>query len=269
MESKRIALGRFTCRVFNCLHGEPPFGVFDANNWGFPWEIIWHDHVFPSLFCHITYNLYSRLAFADQQIKEIPAIVYRKLAVQLSIQSALDNDWRMVGDQALQLSQEDVDSIAHEYPQCPMKGVLRRMRERRMTIGQLVQILCEMQRWDVVELLTNAGYPEEHVPASSKEGEVLRPMLGTHALVLKHVRARGWVGVAARALRMGNTDAHRRWSRNMRCKISIKRLAEHGVVYCDSPHVQSVRSCPGLLAATQGTILGTYPPTPPLDRTQT
>ena len=41
-----------------------------------------------------------------------------------------------------------------------MDGVFQLMRERHVTLGQLVQVLKEMQRFDALSVLTEAGYPD-------------------------------------------------------------------------------------------------------------
>ena len=39
-------------------------------------------------------------------------------------------------------------------------GVFQLMRERHVNLGQLVQVLKEMQRFDALSVLTEAGYPD-------------------------------------------------------------------------------------------------------------
>ena len=41
-----------------------------------------------------------------------------------------------------------------------MDSVFQLMRERHVTLGQLVQVLKEMQRFDALSVLTEAGYPD-------------------------------------------------------------------------------------------------------------
>ena len=41
-----------------------------------------------------------------------------------------------------------------------MDGVFQLMRQRHVNLGQLVQVLKEMQRFDALSLLTEAGYPD-------------------------------------------------------------------------------------------------------------
>ena len=41
-----------------------------------------------------------------------------------------------------------------------MDVVFQLMSERRVTLGELVQVLREMQRFDAISVLTEAGYPE-------------------------------------------------------------------------------------------------------------
>jgi len=41
-----------------------------------------------------------------------------------------------------------------------MDGVFQLMRERHVNLGQLVQVLKEMQRFDALSVLTEAGYPD-------------------------------------------------------------------------------------------------------------
>ena len=41
-----------------------------------------------------------------------------------------------------------------------MDDVFQLMRERHVNLGQLVQVLKEMQRFDALSVLTEAGYPD-------------------------------------------------------------------------------------------------------------
>ena len=41
-----------------------------------------------------------------------------------------------------------------------MDGVFQLMREMHVNLGQLVQVLKEMQRFDALSVLTEAGYPD-------------------------------------------------------------------------------------------------------------
>jgi len=41
-----------------------------------------------------------------------------------------------------------------------MDGVFQLMRQRHVKLGQLVQVLKEMQRFDALSVLTEAGYPD-------------------------------------------------------------------------------------------------------------
>ena len=41
-----------------------------------------------------------------------------------------------------------------------MDGVFQLMRQQHVNLGQLVQVLKEMQRFDALSVLTEAGYPD-------------------------------------------------------------------------------------------------------------
>ena len=93
---------------------------------------------------------------SDQLISSIPYTVYSQLSALLArdrihIAAKLFN---LTLAEALSLR----DNTDHDHQS--MDAVFQLMRERHVNLGRLVEVLREMQRFDALSVLTDAGYPD-------------------------------------------------------------------------------------------------------------
>ena len=103
-----------------------------------------------------TDNLLIFFHIADQLISTIPYRVYTQLTALLA------RDKINIAGRLFNLTLEEAMSLRDntEHGCLSMDGVFQLMRERHVNLGQLVQVLKEMQRFDALTALTDAGYPD-------------------------------------------------------------------------------------------------------------
>lgn len=92
----------------------------------------------------------------DQLISTIPFRVYTQLTTLLA------RDKINIAGRLFNLTLEEAMSLRDnaEHGCLSMDNVFQLMRERHVNLRQLVQVLKEMQRFDALSVLTEAGYPD-------------------------------------------------------------------------------------------------------------
>ncbi|KAL9972103.1 hypothetical protein ACROYT_G018350 [Oculina patagonica] len=92
----------------------------------------------------------------DQLVSTIPYRVYCQLAI------LLPRDIINVAGRLFNLTLEEAISLRDNttYGRSSVDAVFQLMKERDVNLGQFVQVLNEMQRFDVLSVLTEAGYPD-------------------------------------------------------------------------------------------------------------
>ena len=63
-----------------------------------------------------------------------------------------------------------------------MDAIFQLMKERHVKLGQLVQVLIEMQRFDALSVLTEAGYPDHSRIHPNVSGMLYR-VTGAHCVI--------------------------------------------------------------------------------------
>jgi len=111
----------------------------------------------------------AKITGPDQLISTIPYRVYTQLTTLLA------RDKINIAGRLFNLTLEEAMSLRDntEHGCQGMDGVFQLMRERHVNLGQLVQVLKEMQRFDALSVLTEAGYPDHptlHPYVASEEG---------------------------------------------------------------------------------------------------
>ncbi|XP_078364114.1 uncharacterized protein LOC144648426 [Oculina patagonica] len=98
----------------------------------------------------------AKITGPDQLVSAIPYRVYFQLTTMLA------RDIVNVAGRLFNLTLEEAMSLM-EITACDHSSadaVFQLMKERHVNLGQLVQVLEEMQRFDVLSVLTEAGYPD-------------------------------------------------------------------------------------------------------------
>ncbi|KAL9977646.1 hypothetical protein ACROYT_G015075 [Oculina patagonica] len=98
----------------------------------------------------------AKITGPDQLVSAIPYRVYFQLTTMLA------RDIVNVAGRLFNLTLEEAMSLM-EITACDHSSadaVFQLMKERHVNLGQLVQVLEEMQRFDVLNVLTEAGYPD-------------------------------------------------------------------------------------------------------------
>ena len=95
----------------------------------------------------------------DQLISTIPFRVYTQLTTLLA------RDKINIAGRLFNLTLEEAMSLRDnaEHGCLSMDDVFQLMRERHVNLGQLVQVLKEMQRFDALSVLTEAGYRDHPI----------------------------------------------------------------------------------------------------------
>lgn len=111
----------------------------------------------------------AKITGPDQLISTIPFRVYTQLTTLLA------RDKINIAGRLFNLTLEEAMSLRDnaEHGCLSMDDVFQLMRERHVSLGQLVQVLKEMQRFDALNVLTEAGYPDHptlHPCVASDEG---------------------------------------------------------------------------------------------------
>lgn len=112
----------------------------------------------------------AKITGPDQLISTIPYRVYTQLTTLLA------RDKINIAGRLFNLTLEEAMSLRDdtEHSCQSMDGVFQLMRQRHVNLGQLVQVLKEMQRFDALSVLTEAGYPDHptlHPYVASEEGQ--------------------------------------------------------------------------------------------------
>ena len=90
----------------------------------------------------------------DQLISTIPYRVYTRLTALLA------KDEINIAGRLFNLTLEEAMSLRDNTEHGCMDSVFQLMRERHVNLGQFVQVLKEIQRFDALSVLTEAGYPD-------------------------------------------------------------------------------------------------------------
>ena len=100
--------------------------------------------------------MFDYFYITDQLISTIPFRVYAQLTTLLA------RDKINIAGRLFNLTLEEAMSLrdSAEHGCLSVDGVFQLMRERHVNLGQLVQVLKEMQRFDALSVLTEAGYPD-------------------------------------------------------------------------------------------------------------
>lgn len=112
----------------------------------------------------------TRITDPGQLLKDIPASVLSEVVMHLNNPSPLRNNWKAVAAE-LSLSFQTVQSLDHHAPGGMMEGVLQIMFQRKMTVRDLANMLEEIQRPDIVEILVKAGLPENNIRVEKTNGD--------------------------------------------------------------------------------------------------
>ncbi|XP_078371691.1 uncharacterized protein LOC144655335 isoform X2 [Oculina patagonica] len=98
----------------------------------------------------------AKITGPDQLVSTIPYRVYCQLAI------LLPRDIINVAGRLFNLTLEEAISLRDNttYGRSSVDAVFQLMKERDVNLGQFVQVLNEMQRFDVLSVLTEAGYPD-------------------------------------------------------------------------------------------------------------
>ncbi|XP_068756766.1 uncharacterized protein [Montipora capricornis] len=123
----------------------------------------------------------SKIIGPDQKLKYIPPSILNEVVMSLNNQSPLGNDWRELAGMML-IPHETIMNLDHHGPEGRMDGVLRVMHHRKVTVGDFVQMLQTIQRPDVIEIFTKAGY--EGAASCSVQNEENNPE--TDAFISTH-----------------------------------------------------------------------------------
>ena len=109
------------------------------------------------------YNIvsFSLFQISDQLVSTMPFRVYSTLALRLA------GDRIDIASRLFNLCLEDAMALREitEHTRSLRQGVdivFEMMIQRDVTLGQLVQVLKEMGRFDAIGLLTEAGYPDDN-----------------------------------------------------------------------------------------------------------
>lgn len=109
------------------------------------------------------YNIvsFSLSQISDQLVSTMPFRVYSRLALRLA------GDRIDIASRLFNLCLEDAMALREitEHTRSLRQGVdivFDMMIQRDVTLGQLVQVLKEMRRFDAIGLLTEAGYPDDN-----------------------------------------------------------------------------------------------------------
>lgn len=95
----------------------------------------------------------------EQRLTDIPAKVYQKLEVQLSDG---ESDCKTLACQIFpNIRQQEIEYLTTRCPTNKAKGIFKKMSEKGITVGQLVDALKFIERQDAIETLIEAGYPGE------------------------------------------------------------------------------------------------------------
>ena len=85
----------------------------------------------------------------------MPYKVYSQLT------ALLNRDWLRIAGVLFHLTLEKVVLLKDSSPEGHnMDAIFLLMCERQIKLGQLVEVLMELQRFDAISLLTEAGYPD-------------------------------------------------------------------------------------------------------------
>ena len=90
-------------------------------------------------------------------MSKLPYSVYCQLTPLLA------RDRIKVAARVLYLTLEETNALfitAFDHPGVPVDAVFQLMMERQVNLGQLVKVLKDMQRFDALGVLTEAGYPD-------------------------------------------------------------------------------------------------------------
>lgn len=112
-----------------------------------------------------------KLSGPGQVLEEIPSSILSEVVLHLNSPSPLRNNWQAIAAEMM-LTYQTVQNLDHHSPGGMMDGVLAIMFQRKMTVGDLVQLLVKIKRPDVVEILIKAGLPKNSVHAHEDETDV-------------------------------------------------------------------------------------------------
>lgn len=125
---------------------------------------------------------------SGQLLKDIPASVLSEVVMHLNNPSPLRNNWKAVAAELL-LSFQTVQSLDHHAPGGMMEGVLQIMFQRKMTVRDLANMLEEIQRPDIVEILVKAGLPENNIRQEKTNGMLKSYWIDASSSVMWYTKA--------------------------------------------------------------------------------
>ena len=96
------------------------------------------------------------------RLKDVHSSVLDEVVFCLNNLSPLGNNWKAIAAE-MGLNVPHIRSLDHHGPDGMMSGVLDIMLHKKMTVGDLVKILHNIERLDVIEVFTKAGFQDTFV----------------------------------------------------------------------------------------------------------
>lgn len=100
--------------------------------------------------------------FTELRLKDVNSSVLKEVVFCLNNQSPLGNNWKAIAAE-MGLNLPHIQSLDYHGHNGMMRGVLDIMFHKKMTVGDLVKMLHNIGRPDVIEVFTKAGFQDTFV----------------------------------------------------------------------------------------------------------